>query len=119
MSKSYSLTGSFNPDEQTMLAGVYQDVCRAVEKKGSIVLTARVREAIAISIFDLASAGERDLARMRRLATREVEAYGGVQRTLERASSGERPARRPPASRLDDLSPPAQVGQVTAHAPEV
>jgi hypothetical protein len=85
MAKSYSLTGSFNPDELAMLAGVYQGVCRGVEEKGSIVLTARVREAIAIAILNLASTGERDPQRMRRrLATREVEAYGGVQRTLER-----------------------------------
>ena len=84
MAKSYSLTGSFNPNELAMLAGVYQGVCRGVEEKGSIVLTARVREAIAIAILNLASAGERDPQLMRRLATREVEAYGGVQRTLER-----------------------------------
>ena len=70
-----------------MLTGVYQDVCRGVEKKGSIALTARVREAIALTIFEMASAGECDPRRMRRRAAREVEAYGGVQLTLSRMAA--------------------------------
>ncbi len=84
MAKSYALSGSFNPDELAMLARLYKGVCRGVEKKGTIALTPRVREAIAITVFRLASAGECEPRRMRRLAMQEVEAYGGVQRTLER-----------------------------------
>jgi hypothetical protein len=114
MAKSYSLSGSFNPGELAMLVGVYQDVCRGLEEKGLIVPTARVREAIAIMVFNMATSGERDPHRLRRRAMQEVEAYGGVQRTLDR-SSGKRPTRRPPAPALDHLLPPVRVGEVPSH----